>query len=353
MTAPKIETPNFCILRVKKLKTMGAVSGSAQHTFREIETKNADATRTHLNVTIGARTSAAVHAAVKSRLPEKRRKDAVLCLEYLITASPEWWKTVPTKDWNAYLKAATNWLYARHGKENVVCLNVQRDETSPHMVAYIVPRTKDGRLSAKEFVGGPAKLKKMQSDFAEKVGKPVGLQRGVEGSKADHTSIKKYYAELNRKPELLPPPKPPAPSMLDRVTGRAKEAEEEHEEELRRHVAQVEQARNIALVGRRARMEQARAVAKMRARVAELEGEHEAAEELRRENRALRTRLLEMETKLEEVIRWLVELIMALLGFNVALRRQVEAAQDENAELRAQIRPRVSKLIQIGKNGKD
>ncbi|RZI41503.1 hypothetical protein EGT07_18150 [Herbaspirillum sp. HC18] len=353
MITPKIEPPNFCILRVKKLKTMGAVSGSAQHTFREIPTPNAEVSRTHLNVTIGARTSAAVCKSVTSRLPDKRRKDAVLCLEYLITASPEWWKTAPNKAQNDYIKAATQWLQDRHGKENVVCLNMQNDETSPHLVAYIVPRTPDGRLSAKEFVGGPAKLRKMQSDFAEKVGKPVGLQRGVEGSKAEHTTIKKFYAELNRKPELLPPPKPPSPSMLDRLTGKAKQAEDEHDEELRRHAAQVEQARNVALAGKRARDAQALAAAKMRARMEEAEGEHEAAEKLRRENRALRTRVRDLETKLEEIIRWLIELIIALLGFNVELRKQIEAAQEENVELRRQMKRPVSQLAKIGKKRKD
>ena len=28
--------------------------------------------------------------AIRDRIPEKRRKDAVLCIEHLITASPEW-----------------------------------------------------------------------------------------------------------------------------------------------------------------------------------------------------------------------------------------------------------------------
>ncbi|WP_350608872.1 plasmid recombination protein, partial [Pseudoalteromonas sp. AC40-MNA-CIBAN-0181] len=31
-----------------------------------------------------------VKQIIKDRLPEKRRADAVLCIEYLITASPEW-----------------------------------------------------------------------------------------------------------------------------------------------------------------------------------------------------------------------------------------------------------------------
>ena len=35
----------------------------------------------------------------------------------------------------------------------------------------------------------------MQGDFADQV-KDLGLQRGLEGSKARHTTVKEFYAEL-------------------------------------------------------------------------------------------------------------------------------------------------------------
>ena len=37
----------------------------------------------------------------------------------------------------------------------------------------------------------------MQSDFANQV-KSLGLERGIEGSKAKHTRIKEYYAKVNQ-----------------------------------------------------------------------------------------------------------------------------------------------------------
>ena len=72
---------NYCILRIKKLSSFGSIAGSVKHTFREIATPNADASRTHLNWTSGAQTSAKVCAAIMATLPAKRRKDAVLCIE--------------------------------------------------------------------------------------------------------------------------------------------------------------------------------------------------------------------------------------------------------------------------------
>ena len=87
----------------------------------------------------------------------------MLAIEYLVTASPEWFRATPAAQQNAYIAAAVRWLEARHGKANVVCVNMQLDETSPHLVAYVVPLTKDGRLSAKDFLGGRKVLTQMQT----------------------------------------------------------------------------------------------------------------------------------------------------------------------------------------------
>ena len=82
----------YAIIRAKKLKTMGAVSRSAQHTFRMQPTPNADPALTGRNRTVGAQGSDQVLAALVRTLPTKRRKDAVLAIEYLVTASPEAFK---------------------------------------------------------------------------------------------------------------------------------------------------------------------------------------------------------------------------------------------------------------------
>jgi hypothetical protein len=75
---------------------------------------------------------------------------------------------------------------------------MQLDGTSPHLVAYAVPLTKDDWLSAKDFLGGRKVLSQMQTEFAELVAKPVGLQRGAMSSKAAHTTGKQYAAALQK-----------------------------------------------------------------------------------------------------------------------------------------------------------
>ncbi len=336
---------NYCILRAEKLTSFGSIVGSAKHTFREILTPNADPSRTHLNKTIGAQDAAAVRAAIEARLPEKRRKDAVLCIEYLITASPEWFKATTSKTQAAYFNAALRWLKERHGKDNVVCVNAQYDETSPHLVAYVVPLTKDGRLSAKDFLGGRKVLSEMQTDFAEKIGKPVGLQRGVEGSKATHTTAKQYAAALNKNLALAPPP-PPAPSFTDRLTGKAKLAEEEHAAAQARHAALVQRAANVAEVSRRARIQQAAALEQLRKDVEAAKLLEAEAARLREQNRRLESELQEQRTffqrqinDLKEKMAKAVEQVKDLLAEVGLLARQRDAAEADADELQAILYP--------------
>ncbi|MGN5221769.1 hypothetical protein [Aeromonas veronii] len=56
--------------------------------------------------------------------------------------------------------------------------------------------TKAGRaLNGKKFTGLEASVQ-LQTDFAEQVGKPFGLIRGVRKSGAHHTEVKKFYGGL-------------------------------------------------------------------------------------------------------------------------------------------------------------
>lgn len=185
----------YAILRTEKLKTMGNIGGSLAHNYRTRDTPNAVAERLHLNTHAMAGADE-VKAAIAARLPEKRRSDAVLCVEYFIGASPDYFDGTDPKG-ERYFATAVEWLKERHGAENVVATSVHYDETSPHLVAYVVPLDQDGKLNAKSFLGGKAKLTAMQTDFAQAVGRH-GLQRGIEGSKAKHQSIREYYAKVNQ-----------------------------------------------------------------------------------------------------------------------------------------------------------
>lgn len=191
---------NFSIIRATKLKSFGAVARSGRHTFREQPTPNADPSMTPKNRVVGAKTTEDLKARLKHRLPETIKARSVLCIEYMITASPEAFKRHGGRlddMGDGYFSDALQWLQQRHGKENVICSAVHLDETTPHLVAYVVPMTSDQRLSCRDFLGGKEKMKKLQTDFHAACGKKRGLNRGIEGSTAKHQDIKKFYAALN------------------------------------------------------------------------------------------------------------------------------------------------------------
>ena len=69
---------SFAILRCAKIKTLGNMGASLQHTFRERDTPNADTRRTPDNtILVGGDNSQAVLNAWKERAPEKIRSNAV------------------------------------------------------------------------------------------------------------------------------------------------------------------------------------------------------------------------------------------------------------------------------------
>lgn len=210
----------YAILRTAKLSTMGNIAGSASHNFRERKTPNADPSRTPNNRTTGAQNTREVLAAVKERLATVPtvRKNAVLAVEYFIGMSPEFVKE--GGDVNGYFDAAEKWLKEKHGAANVIAVTRQFDETTPHICAYVVPIDPAGRLNARYFLGGREKLANLQTEFAEKCGKPFGLMRGIEGSPAKHQRVKQYYAQIQAPtPELKTkiPPEPEPPTLGQRL----------------------------------------------------------------------------------------------------------------------------------------
>lgn len=189
---------SFAIMRVAKLKTKGHLGAALAHNFRDRETLNADPTRLNQNTILkGADNAKDVIAAWDERAPDKIRKNAVHALEYVMTGSPEHVATMRREEQDSYFEAALKWTEQKHGAENVLSAIVHRDETTPHLQLIVIPLDERGRLNARELVGSKATLSQMQTDFAEKVGTPFGLERGIERSAAKHDTIKEYYARAN------------------------------------------------------------------------------------------------------------------------------------------------------------
>ena len=211
----------YIILRTAKQKSKGGISTLGQHLQRTRDTPNADPELTHENGIL--RGSADLLADVNARLAEleavngKAHKNAVLCVEHLIAVSPDFLHF--SKDDGNYVgRPTTNpiaslqpdsqldadrligliahtlaWLDKQYGLKNVVNVQLHLDESSPHFHATVVPVDERGRLNCRAFLGGRQLMRDMQTSIAEEMA-PLGLIRGVEGSKAQHQDVKRFYA---------------------------------------------------------------------------------------------------------------------------------------------------------------
>ncbi|WP_020560819.1 MobV family relaxase [Thiofilum flexile] len=199
----------YAILRTQKLTHRNSIHRSLKHSFRAQDTPNADPTKTPLNTHLGADSVSEALNNIEARLntQEKIRKNAVLAIEYLITASPEAMNKKSLEEQNSYFQGTIDWLIKKHGKENIAYIGVHRDEKTPHLYAYVVPIDARGKLNCRSFLGGAKALNEMQTDFAEKVGKQHGLERGIEGSKAKHQRVKQFYTTIEQptQPNIILP----------------------------------------------------------------------------------------------------------------------------------------------------
>ena len=202
-------------MRAKKLANSGSVAASMQHCYRERETHNADQERTPDNQHLGAKSTDEAMGKLRALLPEKRRKDAVLMVEYVMTASPEWFDKATPEQEKAFFQRSLQWLADKYGADRIVTASIHRDEATPHLSAFVVPLTQDKRLSAKEFIGSRDKMRADQTSYAGCVA-DLGLERGIEGSKATHQTIQQHYAavELGVKPLAVITPKAVEPRVL-------------------------------------------------------------------------------------------------------------------------------------------
>jgi hypothetical protein len=229
----------FCIVRCEKLHTRGNAAASIDHTFRDRQTDNADPARRHLNRTIGGTSKAEIFAALEPRLEaanerrlkiegRKDRSNAVPMIEYLITASPEEMATWTATKVDAFFDDVRRWLIERHGQENVLSTSIHFDETTPHLVAYVVPIGPRGTLSAGHWTKKAA-LSKLQTDFHVQCGRRFGLDRGIEGSKAKHEDVARHNAAVNAKMPKIKTPRPAAvakPTAMEKLSGSTRYADQ-------------------------------------------------------------------------------------------------------------------------------
>ncbi|EID4343177.1 plasmid recombination protein [Vibrio vulnificus] len=194
------------ILRVEKIKSMANIRQSGAHQFRHhANTPNADPAKKSRNHTFLG--SGNLGKDVQGRLDELTippRKNAVLAIDGLVTLSPELFKT--KGNLNKWAHSTRDWLKDRFG-DNLVSAVVHLDESNPHMHFTVVPLDEkpDGRkvLNARDMFD-KWQLSDMQRSYNETMVKHIpSVEPPKYGSKAQHTKLKHFYAELDSMADQL------------------------------------------------------------------------------------------------------------------------------------------------------
>jgi hypothetical protein len=196
----------YCAVKIKKIKASG-VGHIEEHNKRTVEQRHTDSSKTHLNkwiMTSGNSLSEAVNdkiATLATQQKRKVRKDAVVLVDMVLIASPEYFRE-NKGDWGQYdqdklveySKASLDFLKKKYG-DRLIAVALHLDEATPHIHASIVPITEDGRLSGKDMFD-KTQLSNLQTEYAEAM-KPLGLKRGIKG-KQEQKDSSDYYKDLSK-----------------------------------------------------------------------------------------------------------------------------------------------------------
>ena len=203
----------YAIARTKKLKR-GNLSGSAAHVERERITPNADSQKQNLRL-IDHDPEKKLDQLVLDTIGQheqkrKIRTDAVYCVELLLTASPDYFRPDnPTQGGHyeqekldAWMNATQEWLADQYGNR-IVRAELHLDEMTPHVHAYMVPLDDLGQLRCNHFFDGRQKMRHFQDSYFEAM-QHLGLERGIQGSRAKHQDIKDFYRIVEEGRDLEP-----------------------------------------------------------------------------------------------------------------------------------------------------
>ena len=206
------------ILRTQKVKSRGQITQAAEHNFRLRDQNNIDKTRTPLNKIMV--NSLGVDFTKASDLQEKitifyqglgikERSDNVLMMEFIVSASPEFFENKTPAQVENWAKHQVEFFEKKFpGQVKIAVLHL--DEKTPHlhfMVGTELESVKKYKNQKGEFFKKSWSLnaKRYDKQFLidlhtehAKHNENFGLKRGVKGSMRNHTSLKEFYKIVDK-----------------------------------------------------------------------------------------------------------------------------------------------------------
>ena len=216
-------TPALAVLRFAKLRTMGKLAVASQH-----NTRTADSGLSHTTpppdgpgiVLLDGQADAAAawHERAAAVGLGKPRRDAVLAVEMVMSASPSWFAAATPDERADWTSRSMEYARATFGPANILQAVRHDDEETPHIHVLAIPleqkeraragRPRKGRegakrapvlswgLNADRILAGPEALRQHQTDYAATVA-DLGIRRGrpKRDTKAQHKPAATYRAE--------------------------------------------------------------------------------------------------------------------------------------------------------------
>ena len=203
----------YAIARAKRIKDNGKFSKMCMHNLRDDtkHEKNIDPEKSHrneifidkLNLSNGGEYSQKLENYYKSK-DVKSRKNSVVAMEFVLTASPEFFKNNPKSNWAQH---QLEFIKNEWG-DNCKLAVIHKDESTDHIhVMVSTEETKTQRfknrygegekyvtsLNAKRF--DRKYLIDLQTRYA-KHNEKFGLKRGVRNSEANHKDLRQHRKDV-------------------------------------------------------------------------------------------------------------------------------------------------------------
>ena len=140
---------------------------------------------------------------IESETGKKTRKDAVVLLDGLFTASPEFFEGKTTQEIKKYFEDCLDFYvreYCQGDETRVLNAVIHLDEATPHMQVASIPvytSESGNRLNAKIIMGNKTDYRKRQDRFFDSVSCKYGLERGEPASAVNdkvHTTKREWQA---------------------------------------------------------------------------------------------------------------------------------------------------------------
>lgn len=207
----------FEVFRMEKLKTEGAVVRSLRHdldmsyeneqgeTVYYRKTRDDELSKKNQYMWKGESQEEKFQKALKrwrNNLPEKRRKNAVLGAQCIMSFSHE---MLQDKKFNYYdfFADCQKFVNKHFGEENVFNWAFHRDEKTPHITFQFLPKDEKGNLNARKIFGNKKTLSEWQDKFHEEVGQKYGLKRGIKKTNIIHETLNRFYGAIKNLDEDL------------------------------------------------------------------------------------------------------------------------------------------------------